>query len=315
MFKGDAMNKIFKTLDEQVQILENKGMVIEDVEATKEILLRENYFFINGYRNLFMKSMTDRTFVPGASFRELYGVFNFDRQVRNILFKNLLIIENNLKSIISYHLSKAYGIREQDYLNPNNFNNHPDKRRQINDLIQKMKRQIRSNADNHTATAHYNTHYGYIPLWIAVKVLSFGIVSELYLILKPSDQKAIAEFFHVEADELATYLPVLANYRNLCAHEEILFDHRVQRVIEDTRFHEKLEIPKLDNEYIYGKDDLFALIIILKQMLRKDNFNSLIKELDYEIQRLDGKLESISIGKVLEKMGFPVNYIEIEGME
>ena len=234
------MNKIFKTLDEQISILESKGMIIEDVLAAKEILLRENYFFISGYRLLFMKSMNDKTFVPGASFRELYGVFNFDRQVRNILFKNLLIIENNLKSILSYHLSKTYGIRENDYLNPNNFNNQPEKKRQINDLIQKMKRQIRSNADSHTATSHYNTRYGYIPLWIAVKVLSFGIVSELYLILKPSDQKSVAEFFDVDADDLATYLPVLANYRNLCAHEEILFDHRVQRKIEDTRFHELL---------------------------------------------------------------------------
>ncbi len=309
------MNKIFKTLDEQVSILENKGMIIEDVSATKEILLRENYFFISGYRTLFTKSLTDKTFIPGTTFRQLYGVFNFDRQVRNILFKNLLIIENNLKSIISYHLSRTYGIKENDYLNPNNFNNHPEKRRQINDLINKMKRQIRSNVDTHTATSHYNTRYGYIPLWIAVKVLSFGIVSELFLILKPSDQNSIAEFFKVDATNLATYLPVLANFRNLCAHEEILFDHHVQRKINDTKFHEKLEIPKLESEYIYGKDDLFSLIIILKQLLRKDDFHSLIKELDYEIQKLSGKLESISIGKVLEKMGFPINYLEIEGIK
>lgn len=309
------MNKVFKTLDEQVSILEEKGMLIDDVETVKEILLRENYFFINGYRTLFMKSMIDKSFVPGASFRELYGVFNFDRQVRNILFKNLLIIENNLKSILSYHLSKTYGIRENDYLNPNNFNNSRDKKRQINDLIGKMRRQIRSNADAHTATAHYSTRYGYIPFWIAVKVLSFGIVSELYSVLKPSDQLAIANFFGVNPDDLIVYLPVLANYRNLCAHEEILFDHRVQRKIDDTRFHERIEIPKLNDEYIYGKDDLFALLIILKQMLRRDDFRLLIKELEYEIQVLEGKLESISIGKVLDKMGFPINYMEIEGID
>ncbi len=309
------MNKIFKTLDEQIHILENKGMLIEDVESAKEILLRENYFFINGYRMLFMKSVSDRTFVPGANFRELYGVFNFDRHVRNILFKNLLIFENNLKSIISYHLSKTYGIRENDYLNASNFNTAPEKKRQVNDLINKMKRQIRSNADMHTATEHYSTKYGYIPLWIAVKVLSFGIVSELYLILKPSDQKEIATFFHVDANDLATYLPILANFRNICAHEEILFDHRVQRQIDDNRFHLKLDIPKMNHEYIYGKDDLFALIIILRQLLRKDDFHLLMQELDYEINLLNGKLESISIGKVLDKMGFPNNYLEIERIE
>ena len=226
-----------------------------------------------------------------------------------------MILENNLKSIISYHLSRTYGIKENDYLNPNNFNNHPTKRSQINDLIQKMKRQIRVNTNSHTATAHYSNNYGYIPLWIAVKVLSFGIVSELFLILKPSDQEEIAKFFDVSAKDLATYLPILANYRNLCAHEEILFDHRVQRKIDDTIFHESLEIPKIDEEYIYGKDDMFALIIILRQLLREDDFRYLIKELDYEINALSGKLESISIGKVLDKMGFPANYLKIEGMK
>ena len=70
------MNKIFKTLDEQISILEDKGMIIDDVISAKEILLRENYFFISGYRTLFIKSPVDKTFVPGASFRELYGVFS-----------------------------------------------------------------------------------------------------------------------------------------------------------------------------------------------------------------------------------------------
>ncbi len=309
------MNKIFKTLDEQVEILKNKGLIVEDETLTKEILLRENYFFINGYRSLFMKSPAEKHFITGSTFRELYGVFNFDRHIRNILFKNLLIIENNLKSIISYHLSRTYGIKESNYLNPANFNRSNDKYRQVNDLIKKMKRQIRANASIHTATAHYQMNYGYIPLWIAVKVLSFGIVGELYIILKPNDQKEIANFFNVDADDLALYLPILSNYRNLCAHEEILFDHRVQRQINDTKYHERLGIPKMDGEYIYGKDDLFSLIIILKQMLRKDDFSEMIKEIDYEVSMLEGMLKSISIGKVMDKMGFPANFMDIERID
>ena len=307
------MNKIFKTLDEQLNILKDKGLIIEDESAAKEILLRENYFFISGYRSLFMKSVKDRKFVVGATFRELYAVFNFDRQVRNILFKNLLILENNIKSIISYHLSKTYGIKESDYLNPSNFNRNPEKARQVSDLIKKMRRQIHTNT--HTATSHYNTNYGYIPLWIAVKVLSFGIVSELFLILKPDDQKEIAKFFSVDEEELKTYLPILSNYRNLCAHEEILFDHRAQRKIDDTKWHVFLNIPKMDDEYIYGKDDLFALLIILKQLLRKEDFASILSELNYEISRLEGILNSISIGKVLDRMGFPINYMDIERID
>ena len=89
-------NKIFKTLDEQIEILKNKGLVIDDMDFAKEILLRENYFFVSGYRHLLLRSKTDKKFLPNANFREMYALFNFDRQISNILFKNLLIIENNI---------------------------------------------------------------------------------------------------------------------------------------------------------------------------------------------------------------------------
>lgn len=64
-------------------------------------------------------------------FEELYSLFLFDRKLRNVVFKNILMIENNIKSIISYQLSKKYGYRERDYLNPNNFNYISEKRRQV----------------------------------------------------------------------------------------------------------------------------------------------------------------------------------------
>ncbi len=305
------MAKTFKTLDEQIEILQRKGLVIQNVEETKDILLRENYFFVSGYRMLFMESMTNKMFLPGTTFEELYSMFQFDRHIRNIIFKNLLIIENNIKSITAYNLSKHYGIREEEYLNPKNFTNEKSRRKQVDDLLNKMKRQIRVNGGQHQATMHYINKYGYIPFWIVVKILSFGIVSELYQILKPEDQKAIASDFGVTASQLIVYLPLLANFRNLCAHEDILFEHKTQRVIEDTKFHELLGIPKTNDEYIYGKNDLFAIVIILRQMLRKDDFFMLMSELEYEIQVLSDKLHTIQIDRVLDRMGFPTNYGEL----
>lgn len=305
------MEKIFKTLDEQISILQSKGLTIPDENYAKEILLRENYFFLSGYRHLFVESDVNRVFLPGTTFNELYSLFYFDRHIRNILFRNLLIIENNIKSIMAYHLSMKYGIREEQYLNPKNFVRDADRKRQVNDLLKKLKRQIRINGGQHQATQHYIDHYGYIPLWIVVKILSFGIVGEFYSILRPEDQRAIADFFHVRADDLLIWLPILANYRNLCAHEDVLYEHKAQRSIADCHFHKLLEIPQVNGEYIYGKDDLFALIIILKRLLRADDFYLMMENLDYEINLLAGKLKTIHIEKVLDRMGFPTNYKEI----
>ncbi len=95
-----------------------------------------------------------------------------------------------------------------------------------------MKRQIRVNGGQHEATKHYINNYGYIPLWVVVKVLSFGITSELYTILKPNDQREVAKYYDVEPENLMQFLPILSNYRNLCAHEDILFEHRTQKLYQ-----------------------------------------------------------------------------------
>ena len=308
-------SKTFKTLDEQIDILVNKGLVVDDVEATKSILLRENYFFLSGYRHLFMDPIDNKRYLERTTFKELYSMFLFDRQIRNIIFKNILIVENNLKSILAYVMSKNHGFKENNYLNPNNFVRDSRKNRQINDLIRKMKRQISVNGKQHTATAHYIINYGYIPLWVVVKVLSFGIVGELYTILQYQDQKEIADVFGVSIKNMVDYLPILANYRNLCAHEDICYINRTQKAIDDTKYHKLLYIPINNEEYIYGKNDLFALVIILKTLLDPDNFNLFINEIRYELDRLSGKLNVIKIEKVLHEMGFPNNYKEIVRLE
>lgn len=307
--------KQFKTIEEQINILEDKGLIINDYDKTKEILLRENYFFINGYRHVFFKSSKDKEFINGTTFEELYALFTFDRNIRNILFKYLLIVENNLKSIFSYHLSSKYGYKEKEYLKMSNFTTDISKIRQVSDVINKMKRQIRVNAKQHSATLHYLTNYGYVPMWILVKVLSFGIISELYMILKPEDQKEIAKYYNMDKEDMCIFLPIMSNYRNLCAHEDIIYNYRTQRSIPNNKYHQMLRIEKSeDDEYIYGKNDLFSLILMFKYMLREDDFRKLVNEIGYEIDVLDGKLNVIEISKILDKLGFPPNWRDIIDM-
>jgi len=305
------MQKTFKTLDEQIEILKSRGLIVDDYDRAKSILFRENYFFVNGYRHLLTKPNQPNQFVEGATFEELYSIFVFDRKVRNIIFQNILIVENNVKSIISYQMSKKYGYKEKDYLNPKHFVQESFKYSQVNDIINKMKRQIRLNGKQHRATKHYISNYGYIPMWVSVKVLSFGIMSELYSILKQSDKDEIAEIYGMNAKDLNIYLALLANYRNLCAHEDILYDHITQRSIPDSKYHSFLDIPKVDDEYIYGKNDLFAIIIILRQMLSDTEFADVINEISYEMDILDGKIDSVDTKTILNRIGFPDNWREI----
>ena len=308
-------DKQFKNLDEQIEIFKYKGLVINNEEYAKEVLLRENYFFLTGYRHLFMQKDNNKCYIEGTTFEELYSLFLFDREFRNIIFKNLLIVENNAKSIFSYQLSKKYGYKENDYLKPANFDMSPEKSRQVNDLIKKMKRQVRVNGYQHSATMHYLNNYGYIPLWVLVKVLSFGIISEFYSILKNDDKIAISKIYNIDVEDLTNYLSMLANYRNVCAHEDILYENKTQRSINNTVYHILLGIEKEDGEFVKGKNDLFALIIILRQILSNEDVKNLILELDRIIENLRINLHTIPIESVLDRMGFPTNWKEIANIE
>ena len=53
---------------------------------------------------------------------------------------------------------------------------------------------------------------------------------------------------------------------------------------------------------------------MLKYMLTDDNFRLLIYEFGYEIDLLDGKISSIPIDKILDKIGFPKNWRDIRDL-
>ena len=151
-------------------------------------------------------------------------------------------------------------------------------------------------------------------MWVLVKVLSFGLVCELFSILKKEDQVAVADTFGVSVEYMNEFLPILSNYRNLCAHEDIVFDHKTEKYIDDNEYHRKLRINKMDGEYIYGKNDIFAVIIMLKYLLRKSEFRVMLKEIEYEIEKLDGAVDSIPIEKILDRMGIPEDYMDLVNM-
>lgn len=307
--------KIFRTLDEQVDIFKRRGLLVDDEERARQILFRENYFFISGYRHLFTQNGKKDLFIEGTTFEELYATFVFDRRIRNIFFKNILIVENNIKSIMSYQLSKKYGYKEKDYLDVKNFSSDGLQARQVRDVLNKVRRQIRINGSKHTATYHYINNYGFIPLWILVKVLSFGIMSEFYDILKIEDKEEIAKAYNLDTETLRIYLSLLSNFRNVCAHEDILYDHRVQRSIPDCEYHKLLDIQKEEDEYLYGKNDLFSLVIILKYMLTHDEFSLMIDEIKNEVDLLDEKISTVPLNTILNKIGFPSNFYDIKELD
>lgn len=104
------------------------------------------------------------------------------------------------------------------------------------------------------------------------------------------------------------FLSVLTKYRNVCAHGERLFTYKTVDAIADTPIHQELAIGKSGNQYKYGKQDLFAVVIAFYYLLPEKDFFCFSQNLLKIIQTVSGQLIHVEERELLEKMGFPQNW-------
>ncbi|MDX8336602.1 Abi family protein [Candidatus Cetobacterium colombiensis] len=306
------MQKEFKTYQEQIEILKSRGLKFKDEAAAKEHLKRENYYnIINGYKDLFLKpNILPEEFKEGVYFEEIYSLYKFDRSFRNILMKKILIFENSFKAIIAYEFSNKYGYK--NYLNSDNFNqaNIRNKKSGIK-LIGDIHGDINRQLDKDNSLNHYLDIHGYIPLWVLIKIFTLGRVNSFYINMKDSDKNKIAKElainYPLDSESIIKYSKLIALFRNLCAHEERMYNFKSLNDKKNpinlplTSFHKKLGITG-------NRNGLFDVIICLKYLLNPNDFSILFDRLEDLIDTLSIDIKSISINNILLEMNFPKNW-------
>ena len=75
--------------------------------------------------------------------------------------------------------------------------------------------------------------------------------------------------------------------------------------------HSKLNIPQQGNQFIYGKQDLFSVVIAFRYLLPKDDFLIFKRKLTLEISKVNKNLLHITEDELLKRMGFPQNWKNI----
>lgn len=303
------MEKIFKTIDEQIQILKSRNILIKDYEKVYSILSKNNYYYlINGYKDLFLDNTHEtEAYLNTTRFEEIYALYCFDKNIKITFLKYLLLIENEINSYISYEFSKSYG--HKNYLIPENFNNSTFKKPLIQKLINDINLEIQYQYRNsNQMITHYLDTYCYIPLWVLVRILSFGKISKFYSLLKPKEQNAISRKYNLKIEQFKVILHNLTLVRNICAHDEKLYDIKLKSRISSTIYHKKLEIKSKNMNYQYATRDLFSIVISLKILLEKRDFNCFYKKLLKDINHLEKSISTIDFKNILNTMGFPPNY-------
>lgn len=304
--------KPFISYSNQLNVLtQKKQLNISDLLYAERKLHDIGYYsLIDGYKDIFYNPMT-RTYEKGTNFTDIVALYEFDENLRFLVFKFICHVEQKIRSLISYSFCEAFSENQSAYLNPVNYNVSKKNGRDISKLLSILTYEANQNTE-HSYVVYQRNTYGNVPLWVIMKTLTFGQTSKMYSFMLPSiKSKVSVHYGNITEKELIQYLKVLTVFRNICAHNERLFSFESRFEIPDTALHKKMRIPQKGTQYLYGKHDIFALLIAFRYLLDKEDFKVLKKELTKLLNTFSTVTSATQKGKLLQAMRFPSNWENI----
>lgn len=281
--------KTSKTFKEQLEILKNRGLIINDETSALIILKEINYYRLSGYM-LSLKTKDD-LFLPNITFENVYSIYKLDKQLRLLLLDIIENIEIAFRTHISYHLAHKYG--PVGYKNPKNFND----KEFHNQFLLDLKENINKNKYRELFIKHHIKKYaGEFPIWVVVEVLSFGNLSKLFKNMRNEDKEIICEtYYKIPFQYIQSWLHNLSYIRNVCAHYGRLYNKTFKVFPKFSNRDKKLFKPT-------GR--IFDTIFILKKLIFNNqewlNFTKKLDNLFYDNPIINKKL-----------LGFSDNWLEL----
>ena len=233
-----------------------------------------------------------------------------------IILDPILEIEQKLKTIYTNNYSLRYGFKIDDILNNNNYdisNNY------LSDTLSNLDKQLNDFGNKNKAVMFYRDNHSFIPLWVYMKILSFGIIRDMFYVSKNNDKdymKSKLTSERISSSEVANMLRLLVRVRNICCHDDILLSFIDDKLgIKTTKYHREFNL-KTDknNNIIQGKKDLFAILISIKFFSSKHKFNNLIDNLSNLITKYDKEIGSLNRNQLLSVMHLPENFEKLKDL-
>ena len=220
-------NKPSLSFDEQISLLSSRGLNISNPSAAKQFLSSVSYYRLSGYMLTFQADRINHIYRTGATFEKIVRLYEFDKQLRMIVFDAIESIEIAIRTQLIYHLSQTHGShwftqRALFRLDESVFEN-------IEQTIEESC--LRGGKNKEVFIKHYVTKYTspqFPPAWMSIEILSLGQLSKLFKALDtPQELKKIAQYFGIDITVLSSWLHSINYLRNICAHHSRLWNKLV----------------------------------------------------------------------------------------
>lgn len=267
------------SFDDQITLLQERGLIIDDTVSAKEYLKGISYFRLQGYWWDFQIDKENHRFKEGSTFTNVIKLYTFDRKFRLILFDALERIEIALRTKLVYYPSI-----ESDlwwFENENLFFSKAFHQETLDEVDKELGR---------TKEIFIKSHYDKYgveqrpPAYKTLEVVSFGCLSKLYSNLKNeiSAKDRIAKELNLPNHNfLRSWLQTFTNVRNIIAHHSRIWNRNIDfapKLLHKTEF-DFINKPENENSIYHGLSCmLFVLNKVSKGHSLKDKVITLLEE-------------------------------------
>ncbi len=276
------------TVEEQLDLLKRRGLHIDDENMALKFLEKVYFHRFFSYAIPFTQKENHNVFISGVSFKDVVDIYDFDSELRQLIFYSIEIIEISIRSRF-IDLARDYG--SHFYLNEKLF---ADKI-VYKYSLEKIDRQIESSDE--LLIEEYYTKYAapnYPPIWRIIELFSIGQLSKWYANLaNVEDKKKIADNYNIDYGVLEYFLHNLTLIRNYCAHHNRVWNRKF--LLVTTRRPKK---PKsLERAFQPNNKRIYNIIILITYLL---------KQLEHDKNWYESLVGLIAKYQVkTELMGFP----------
>lgn len=312
-----TLNKEFLCINCQINLLKKRGLNFLDLEASRDFLLRKNYYnSANLYGKYFHTHFNSNSFVENSTFDEIRSVYYFEKNIRDMTFNLIMNVEANFKSTLSYFFVEKYkDIDAYRYKINFDLTSYVDAIDDYKYLKRRFSKIRRSNYDpsnqRDNSIDHYLRKGQSLPFWVIINYFTFGDMCVFYKLLHYDLQETIAKSFslmlsksysrkvHLSSQQLIEYLEAIKQLRNTIAHDVC---------IPKFRLNKNLSLHLLNRgEYVQPNDPkskFYDVLLVTRFFISQENFYSQIDMILNEISNLESSISSISLNRLMSDFGF-----------
>ena len=161
------------TIQEQIAQLLERGLQFSDFALAKKYLSNISYYRLGEYWYVMQYDKDKHLFKPNSNFLDVIELYNFDAELRLLLFEVIEKIEISLRTKLVYHLS--HEIDPWWFQNFKLFNDSMALVKTLSNLQEELER-----SKDITIKSHFKNHKDdkrFPPAWKSLEHTSFGALS------------------------------------------------------------------------------------------------------------------------------------------